>query len=156
VLTFGSIEHQGGHLPLGADALLADAVGREVANRLDAVLAPTVRVGCAEPHLPLIGTMSVRHQTLTQTAVDMATSLARHGFQMIVFVSTHGGNRAPLQAAVAELETALATVVAVAPEGDLGARPGAHSGTWLTSVMLALHPDLVRLGDATDDHAARP
>jgi creatinine amidohydrolase len=58
IVPFGSIEHQGGHLPLGSDALLADLVGREVAERLDAVLVPTVRVGCAEQHLERLGTLS--------------------------------------------------------------------------------------------------
>jgi creatinine amidohydrolase/Fe(II)-dependent formamide hydrolase-like protein len=32
VVPFGSVEHHGGHLPLGADALVADAIGREVAR----------------------------------------------------------------------------------------------------------------------------
>src|SRR5438128_1986284 len=31
VIPFGSVEYQGRHLPLGADALLADAVGHAVA-----------------------------------------------------------------------------------------------------------------------------
>lgn len=51
VIPFGSVEHQGRHLPLGSDALLADVVGMAVADRLDAVLAPTVRVGSAEQHV---------------------------------------------------------------------------------------------------------
>jgi creatinine amidohydrolase len=154
VVPFGSIEHHGGHLPLGADALLADAVGREVADRLDAVLAPTVRVGCAERHLASMGTMSVRADTLTRTAIEVAVSLSRHGFRVIVLVSTHGGNTMALRAAVAQLETALVEAVVVAPEGDVGPRPGSHSGAWLTSVMLGLHADLVELARATGDLAA--
>jgi creatinine amidohydrolase/Fe(II)-dependent formamide hydrolase-like protein len=35
VIPFGSIEHQGGHLPVGSDALLADFVGETVAGRLE-------------------------------------------------------------------------------------------------------------------------
>src|ERR1700739_744006 len=50
VVPFGSVEGHGGHLALGSDALLADGVGEAVAERLGAVLAPTVRVGCAEAH----------------------------------------------------------------------------------------------------------
>src|SRR4051794_37424175 len=60
VVPFGSIEHHGGHLPLGADAVFADAVGREVARELDAVLAPTVRLGDAEQHARLPGTITLR------------------------------------------------------------------------------------------------
>jgi creatinine amidohydrolase/Fe(II)-dependent formamide hydrolase-like protein len=35
VVPFGSIEHHGAHLAVGADAILADAVGREVARELE-------------------------------------------------------------------------------------------------------------------------
>lgn len=143
VVPLGSIEHHGGHLPLGADALLADAVGREVATRLSAVLAPTVRVGCAEQHMALTGTTTLRAGTLTEVAIDLAQSLAGHGFAIVVLLSTHGGNSAALDAAVTRLDASLDGAVACAPHGDVGPEPGAYSGRWLTSVMLALHPDLV-------------
>jgi creatinine amidohydrolase len=151
VVPFGSIEHQGAHLPLGADAMLADAVGREVARRLDAVLAPTFRVGCATEHRQLAGTMTLHPESLTDVAVQAAESLARHGFKVIVLVSTHGGNGAALDAAVARLDTTLDGAVACAPRGAVGPDPGTHSGRWLTSVMLALRPDLVRLDRATGE-----
>jgi creatinine amidohydrolase len=143
VVPFGSIEHQAEHLPIGADAIVADAVGREVARRLGAVLARTVRIGCAEQHRQLTGTITLRTSTLTHVAVDLGESLARQGFMVIVLLSTHGGNRAALDTAVARLETSLDGPLVCAPRGDVGPRPGAHSGAWLTSVMLALRPDLV-------------
>lgn len=148
VVPFGSIEQQGGHLPLGSDALLADYVGREVAARLDAVLAPTVRVGCAEQHMGVAGTLTLTPATLTDVAVEIGESLARHGFRVIAVVSTHGGNAAPLAAAAQRLNEALPGTVVCAPAGDLGPRPGSHSGEWLSSVMLALHPELVEVGAA--------
>ena len=151
VVPFGSIEHHGGHLAIGADAMLADAVGREVARRLDAVLAPTMRVGCAEQHMPLMGAMTLRAQTLTEIAVEMTDSLARHGFRVIVLLSTHGGNTAALSAAVARLDASPDDVVVLAPQGDVGPHPGAHSGEWLTSVMLAIRPDMVDLARASGD-----
>lgn len=138
VVPFGSVEYQGDHLPLGADALLADAVGREVAAGVDGVLAPTVRVGAAQQHMHLPGTLHVNPATLAHVAVEIGDSLGRHGFRMVAFVSTHGGNAAPLRMAVARLGP-----WACAPEGDVGPNPGSHAGEWLTSVMLALRPDLV-------------
>ena len=83
VVPFGSIEHQGGHLAIGADSLLADAIGREVASRLGAVLAPTVRVGCAEQHMQRIGTMTLQARTLTEVAIELAGSLAAQGLSLI-------------------------------------------------------------------------
>ena len=47
VVPFGSIEHQGAHLPLGADAILADHVGRAVAAALMACWSR--RYGSATP-----------------------------------------------------------------------------------------------------------
>ena len=103
VVPFGSVEHHGGHLPLGADAILADAVGAEVARRLGAVLAPTVRVGCSDRHSRLPGTLTLGPETLTRLAIEHARALARHGFTLIVLLSAHGGNQPALDAAVAEL-----------------------------------------------------
>jgi creatinine amidohydrolase len=148
IVPFGSTEHQGGHLPIGADSILADAAGRVVAERLEAVLAPTLCVGCAEQHEDLPGTLTLRVETLTAVAVDQAQSLARQGFRIVVLVSTHGGNRGALDAAVAELDRSLRSAVACAPKGDVGPNPGRHSGVWLTSMMLALRPDLVDLDRA--------
>lgn len=141
VIPFGSIEHHGAHLPLGSDSLLADAVGGEVARRLGALLLPTVRIGDASAHAARPGTLTLQPDTVSDTAFQLGQSLARVGVQLVALVSTHGGNAAALQAAVARLDAA--GIAACAPQGDLGPDPGAHSGSWLTSVMLALHPQLV-------------
>lgn len=145
VIPFGSVEHQGGHLPLGSDALLADFVGETVARRLDAVLAPTIRIGYAQRHLSRLGTLSVPADTMRETATHVARSLIRHGFRVIALVSTHGGNRPALEEAARRLNECHPDVVACTPSGDVGQHPGQHSGAWLTSVMLAIRPDLVDL-----------
>lgn len=153
IVPFGSVEHHGGHLPLGTDAVLADLIGREVAIRADAVLAPTVRVGCAEQHMQLSGTLTLRTETLTEVAVEIGESLAEHGFRLIALISTHGGNSLPLHLAADRLNETLRGASACVPEGDVGPRPGRHSGEWLTSVILAARPDLVDVQRVTDDLA---
>jgi creatinine amidohydrolase len=154
IVPFGSIEQQGGHLPLGADALVADVIGREVAARVDAVLAPTVRVGYAAQHMALAGTLTLRPATLRDVAFEIGESLAKHGFRTIALVSTHGGNATPLRAAVERLNETLRGACACAPDGDVGPHPGSHSGEWLTSVMLGLRPELVDKRAASGDLAA--
>lgn len=150
VIPFGSVENHGGHLPLGSDALLADVVGEAVAERLGAVLAPTVRVGFAERHMEGPGTLSVPAGALRETAFHIASSLVSHGFGVIALISTHGGNGGALSDAASELNERYPEVTACAPSGDVGPRPGAHSGRWLTSVMLNVRPDLVDLAAADD------
>jgi creatinine amidohydrolase len=63
VIAFGATEQHGPHLPLATDALLGDHLARLVADRLDAFLAPTVRIGCSEHHLEFSGTLSVSEET---------------------------------------------------------------------------------------------
>jgi creatinine amidohydrolase len=151
VIPFGSVEGHGAHLPLGSDALIADVVGREVADRLDAVLAPTVRVGCAEQHLHAVGTLSVPGEALREFAFHMASSVLAHGFRVIVFLSTHGGNSPALDEAVGQLMKRHPDAVACAPLGNVGPQPGRHSGRWLTSVMLYLRPELLDVEAADSD-----
>jgi creatinine amidohydrolase len=150
IVPFGSVEDHGAHLPLGADALLGDAVGREVASRLDAILLPTVRIGYAEQH----GVVSVESGTLAELASDIARSLAGRGLRVIALVSTHGGNARPLQAAAERVNTSLDGALVCTPSGDVGPSPGSYSGEWLTSVMLALHPELVDVEQADDQLSA--
>lgn len=151
VIPFGSVEYQGRHLPLGSDALLADVVGMAAADRLDAVLAPTVRVGSAEQHVAGKGTLSVPPEALREVALHIGRSLIAHGFRILVLLSTHGGNRDALEQAAQELHREHPDIEICVPVGDVGTAPGTHSGRWLTSVMLALRPDLVDVSAAGDD-----
>jgi len=148
VVPFGSVEGHGGHLLVGSDALLADVVGEAVADRLGAVLAPTVRVGCSEAHMQEPGTLSVPAETLGNLALHIARSLITDGFPVIVLLSTHGGNQTVLEGAARQLNEQYPEVLVCAPRGDVGPTPGARSGEWLTSVDRTpfLGPPRVRVG----------
>jgi hypothetical protein len=50
-IAFVATEQHGPHMPLATDALIGDHLARLVAERLDAFVAPTVRMGCPEHHL---------------------------------------------------------------------------------------------------------
>ena len=165
VVPFGSTEQHGRHLPLGTDAVLGDEIGRGLAERLDAFLAPTVRLGCSAHHLSFPGTISLAEETFQQVVVDVVASLSRHGFRRIVLLPTHGGNFKPLAQAFAKLEpvedvrvlafTDLEGFVNVAFEssrsaGVAPAQSGAHSGEWETSAMLALRPEQVKMDQAAE------
>jgi creatinine amidohydrolase len=117
VIPFGSVEHQGRHLPLGSDALLADVVGAAVTDRLDAVLAPTVRVGAAEQHMEGTGTLTVPPETLRGVALHIAGSLIAQGFRILVLLSTHGGNQAALEQAAQELNRQYLDAAVSVPRG---------------------------------------
>jgi creatinine amidohydrolase len=160
VVALGATEQHGRHMPLATDALLGDHLAYLVADRLDAFLAPTLRVGCSEHHVGFAGTMSLSKETYGEIIGDLVSSLLRGGFRRIVLIPTHGGNFEPLAAGIAKLEDAarsrvvaltdLAVLFQVAQLGEqefgvpLG-EGGLHAGEWETSLMLAIHPDLVRM-----------
>jgi creatinine amidohydrolase len=163
VMALGATEQHGRHMPLATDALIGDHLARIVADRLEAFLAPTLRIGCSEHHVGFAGTTSFSEQTYHTLIGDLVRSLLRGGFGRVVLLPTHGGNFAPLAAAIAKLEDAeRACVVALTDLGvlfeiaQIGEREygvplaegGLHAGEWETSLMLAIHPELVRMESA--------
>ncbi|HEY1457463.1 MAG TPA: creatininase family protein [Solirubrobacteraceae bacterium] len=163
ILALGATEQHGRHLPLATDALLGDHFARMLAESLDAFLAPTLRVGCSEHHLGFAGTMSLADETFHAVVGDLVRSLARGGFRRIVLIPTHGGNFAPLAAAVEKLGanpdlrivalTDLSVLFQIAQMGESEygvplSEGGLHAGEWETSMLLAIHPELAQMQEA--------
>jgi creatinine amidohydrolase len=166
VVPLGAVEQHGPHLPLSSDADRAIALALRVAEKLgDSLVAPALRVGCSEFHMAYAGTVSLRPETLEAVCTDYATSLARHGFEDILFLSAHGGNFAPLKEALPRIREAVRQVrpdcrvdaytdllelISVArwvveEETGQGARVGGHADIAETSEMLHLRPEFVHL-----------
>lgn len=171
VIAFGATEQHGRHMPLATDALLGDHFARELAERLDAFVAPTVRVGCSSHHLAFPGTLSIADETFHAIVADLVSSLTLNGFRRVLLVPTHGGNFAPLAAAVEKLPagqreyvvaiTDLSVFLRVAQLGDeeFGvpmAEGGLHAGEWETSMLLAVDPDLVHMDRAEAGYVGDP
>jgi creatinine amidohydrolase len=162
VVPCGAVEQHGPHLPLCVDAEHGTRLGQEVALRMGkALVAPTIRVGCSEHHMAFPGTLSLEPETFFGVCRDYCTSLARHGFERVCLLPTHGGNFRPLAENLEDLNAAAGpacTVIAytdlvgvldswkrsVESEAGLGERVGGHADIAESSVMLSLHPDLVR------------
>jgi creatinine amidohydrolase len=171
VVAFGATEQHGHHMPLATDALLGDHLARRLADRLDAFVAPTVRVGCSSHHLAFPGTLSLADQTFHAVVADLVSSLVQAGFGRIVLVPSHGGNFAPLAAAVAKLPdserqsvvaiTDLSVLLRVAQLGEQEfqvpmSEGGLHAGEWETSMLLAIQPDLVQMERAEPGFVGDP
>ena len=163
VMALGATEQHALHMPLATDALIGDELARRVAERMDAFLAPTVRVGCSEHHVGFAGTMSLGTETFHALVGDIVGSLLEGGFERIVLLPTHGGNFAPLGEAVELLGagerahvvalTDLGALfeVALAGEREYGVplgEGGLHAGEWETSMLMAVHPELVHMDRA--------
>ncbi len=103
ILPIGSTEQHGPNGLIGTDALCAEVIAREVGDRENAMVAPTIAVGMAQHHMGFAGSMTLRPSTLIALLRDMVQSLARHGFTRFYFINGHGGNVATVTAAFSEI-----------------------------------------------------
>ena len=94
VLPVGAIEQHGHHLPLDVDAKLATSVCLAAGERSPAsmLVMPPVNYGYCQHVMDFPGTINVSPTTFVNTLIDIATSVAYHGFTRIVIVNGHGSN----------------------------------------------------------------
>ncbi len=143
-LPVGATEQHGPHLPLSTDTDIAVALTeRLAARRTDVVVAPPLAIGSSGEHAAFPGTLSIGRDVLKLALIELVRS-ARLSYDAVLLVSAHGGNAAPISAAVRQLRDEGHDVAVVAPrwEGD------PHAGRAETSLMLALRPELVRIDRA--------
>lgn len=153
VLPVGAIEQHGRHLPVGTDLMLAEALARPIAEKLDAYLLPPITIASSIEHRKAKGTVYLRADTLALVVRDIADALRGSGFARLVVVNFHGGNWilkpavrqvnrdfAPFRAILLQpdLSPADARAILDHPVGDV------HGGEYETSLMLHLYPREVR------------
>jgi creatinine amidohydrolase len=159
IVSVGSTEQHGHHLPLSTDEHFGDCLALILAEKLGkSLVAPTIRPGCSSHHLPFPGTISVSPETLIEYLKDICMSLDHHGFDNIILIPSHGGNFAPVQTtvqsiagklkanliALADLTTLITSLKeAIQETGQPEASVGGHAGAGETSFMLYYKPELV-------------
>lgn len=142
----GSVEQHGPHLPLSTDAMIANAVTRAAAERLDrggttVLVAPTVNYGASGEHEGFPGTVSIGHEALLLLLTELGRSAARWA-RGVIFVNGHGGNTATLTKVVELLRyegRPVAWTSTALPDAD------AHAGDTETSLLRHLAPWAVRV-----------
>ncbi len=147
MVPIGSTEQHGPTGLIGTDAICPEVIARRAGEMASALVAPTISVGMAEHHMCFTGTITYRPSTLIRVICDYVSSLARHGFERILFVNGHGGNIATINAAIFEVY------------GAEGQRPGANAASlrcklvnwWMNDGVRAISDEL--FGDREGSHA---
>ncbi|WP_117595535.1 creatininase family protein [Haloprofundus halophilus] len=160
VLPVGSVEQHGNHLPVATDSILASAVAvagaTAVADDVPVLVAPTVWTGYSPHHRSFGGTLTGEFGTLLDLLGTVADAALDNGFDALLLLNGHGGNRALVDAAVTVVGRSHPGVESLgltyfdlaAPfadevrESDSGGM--AHGGEFETSMMRYLRPELVR------------
>jgi creatinine amidohydrolase len=161
VVGIGSTEQHGPHLPTKTDTLIGDMLALRFAMEWGKALqAKTIPVGCSEHHLAFPGTISIKAPTLKAIIADYTESLAKQGFQTIIYLPSHGGNFATVKEAIQEQQTRFPGLKIVgytdlmglmgclfevsAEFGVTSDEAGAHAGENETSLILAFADQLVQ------------
>ncbi len=162
VLTAGSIEQHGAHLPLGTDLFAASSIAERVAFRLNTVVVTLSAVGIAPYHAGWNGSLTLTPETLIAVFVDICAGLRSAGVRHVVVVNWHEGNTATLRLAAEKAQRLhdLQVVVAETHVITNSLHPDemefTHAGAMETAAVLAYDRTLVHLDEATSpsDRAA--
>ncbi len=162
VLPLGCMEKHGEHLPVGSDLFQIRAIAEKAAAIEPAIIFPPyymTQIQCAKHQY---GTIALPGRLITDLLEGVCDEIARNGLRKIILLNGHGGNSAWLAYA--------SWMMAHDPQRDFtvySARlndfwtdakmPGyaklkqckidGHGGEIETSLMLALRPELVKMGD---------
>ncbi len=172
ILSVGSTEQHGPHLPLFTDSIMTIALAEALATRRaeSTLLAPSVNFGSSGEHSSFAGTLSIGQNALELVLLELGRSVDH--FAGIIFVTAHGGNVEAMAKAVQKLRSEGRFATAWWPtleilqkaayrwSGPGGAQgmeaPDLHAGRTETSAMLALVPELVQMSLARPGSVAEP
>jgi len=166
ILPVGTTEEHGPHLPVDADARIAEAYGQSLAaaltSELPLLLMDTIRYGYSMQIMrQWPGTVVVRSRVFMDYVFDICQSVLDMGFLKLAVLDCHGHHSGALNTVSRELCDATGKSIAILSPASLSRdefnairqspQGGAiHADEWETSLLLHVSPEVVDMSLAPD------
>lgn len=160
IIPVAALEQHGHHMPVFTDSMLLGEIVRRAHTSLEdqTLLVPLMWLGNSHHHMDFPGTVSAEPRVWLDMLSGLVDNFITHGFRRIVVLNGHGGNDVPGRQVTFELRQKyrsrsdllllLATYWNLAdPTTSLEGltQPAMeHACEWETSMILRLHPELVK------------
>jgi creatinine amidohydrolase len=152
ILPWGATEPHNFHLPYGTDNYESVAIAERAAEiawtqGAKVVVLPTVPFGVNTGQLDLRLAINMNPSTQLAVLTDIATALSGQGVRKLLILNSHGGN--DFRQMIRELQPRVKLFICTinwwtcVKGSDYFDEPGDHAGEMETSLMMALHPDLL-------------
>ena len=158
ILPIGAGAKQHGlHMPMATDQLFAAHFSRALAERVDALIWPTLTYGAYPAFVAYAGSVSLSNQTFQAVVAEIADALVGFGAKRVLILDTGLSTIAPVAAAIGmsrEPSRVRHLKVFTGPRFEatvhaLKQQPyGSHADEMETSLMLAIAPELVDMARA--------
>lgn len=96
IIPVGSIEQHGPHLPVSTDTDIVSEIARQVSEKCNFLLLPTISYGVSFEHAPFFN-LSLKGKTLQKVLIDMCLSLFANSIKTIFIINGHHGNKKALE-----------------------------------------------------------
>jgi creatinine amidohydrolase len=155
LVPIGALEQHGPHLPLGTNVIITRRAAVDLSREFRVLRAPTIAFGVnVKTDRVYAGAATLRPKTLHRALNELLDTWETQGFREFILLSSH--RHEPHLDALATLFTVDARIRVVSlwdvDVADLlDTQPGPlHACEAETSLMLHLHPELVRMDRARD------
>lgn len=149
ILPVGTIEAHGSAC-LGTDNFIPETIAQGIAERINALIAPTLNYGITRSLYRYHGSLTVQPDTFGLFVTEILDSLTDSGFRNIIIMNGHGGNNKVLKTVACDFHQQAQVNVAVIHWWELCQQmtdeffghAGGHAGTDETAMVQAIDPAL--------------
>lgn len=152
ILPIGAAAKQHGlHLPLGTDRLQAEWLAARLAERVDALVWPTLAYGHYPAFVEYAGSIGLSAATFEAMVTEIASGILSHGCRALLLLDTGISTRLSIERAQARLKSGNTLHLKIhdgpryrrAMTGLARQGHGSHADELETSLMLAIAPEIV-------------